>query len=77
MAQRGVKWCEMHGVLQQLRGQGGSPCQQQREPQHQSMFLAQQRGQLGVFWFLELLEQPHLVEVLHAEHSKGLGLGSS
>ena len=40
------------------------------------MFLAQQRGQLGVFLFLELLEQPHLVEVLHAEHSKGTGSGS-
>jgi len=37
------------------------------------MFLAQQRGQLGDFLFLELLEQQHLEEVLHVEHSKGLG----
>jgi len=70
MTQRGVQWCEMNGVLQQLRGQRGSTCQQQVELQHQSMFLAQQRGQLRVFLFLELLEQPHLVEVLHVEHSK-------
>ena len=33
--------------------------------------------QVGYFLFLELLEQQHLREVLHAEHSKGSGLGSS
>jgi len=32
---------------------------------------------LGVFLFLELLEQPYLVEVLHAEHSKSSGSGLS
>ena len=49
MAQRGVQRCEMHGVLQQLKGQRGSTCQRQRELQHQRVFLAQQRGQLGDF----------------------------
>ena len=33
--------------------------------------------QVGYFLFLELLEQQHLREVLHAEHSKGSGSGSS
>ena len=28
------------------------------------------------FLFRELLEQPHLVDELHAEHSRGIGLGS-
>jgi len=50
MAQRGVQWCDMCGVLQQLRGHRGSTCQRQMELQHQSMFLAQQRSQLGVFF---------------------------
>ena len=34
------------------------------------MFLAQQRGQLGVFLFQVLLEQVDQVDVLHAEHSR-------
>ena len=31
---------------------------------------------VGSFLFQELLEQPHLVDVLHAEHSRGIGSGS-
>jgi len=31
---------------------------------------------VGSFLFQELLEQPHLVEVLHAEHSEGIGSSS-
>ena len=31
----------------------------------------------GRFLFLELLEQQHLGEVLHAKHSKGSGSGST
>ena len=33
--------------------------------------------QVGYFFFVELLEKQHLREVLHAEHSKGLGSSSS
>ena len=41
--------------------------------QHQSMFLAQQSGQLGVFSFQVLLEQVDRANVLHAEHSRVVG----
>ena len=47
-AQRGVQWCEMQGVVAATeRLERGSTCRQQREIQHQWMFLAQQGGQLG------------------------------
>jgi len=38
-------------------------------------YVSQQRGQLEVFLFRALLEQPHLVDVLYAEHSRVTGLG--
>ena len=64
-------------MLQQLKGQRGSTCQWKRELQHQSMFLAQQRGQLGVFFVSRVFGAITLGRSVECRTFKGSGSGSS
>ena len=52
-----MQWCEMHGDVAVVQMSEREHLSAAGELQHQSMFLAQRRGQLGVFLFQVLLEQ--------------------
>ena len=72
MAQRGVQWCEMHGyvaVVQMLEREHLSATGRASASEYVSNPIERSVG--SFFLFRELLEQPHLVEVLHGEHSEG------